>query len=74
MEKYIKSYENFIKEAKENDGNTNSDDKELDLSDEILSDYSFKKIDYYYLKNKLDKMLVKEMYDMIEDNLIHDIT
>ena len=40
MEKYIKSYENFIKEAKENDDNTNSDDKELDLSDEILNDYS----------------------------------
>jgi hypothetical protein len=68
MGEYIKSYENFIKEAKENDVNTNSDDKELDLSDEILNDYSFKKIDYYYLKNKLDKMLVKEMYDMIEDN------
>ncbi len=57
-----------LTENKENDINSSSLDKEIDFSNEILNEYSFKKIDFYYLKSNVDEILVKEMYDMIEDN------
>jgi deoxyribose-phosphate aldolase len=57
-----------LTENKENDINSSSLDKEIDFSNEILNEYSFKKIDFYYLKSNVDEMLVKEMYDMIENN------
>ena len=33
-----------------------------------MDEYSFKKIDYYHLKDVVDEMTVKEMYDMVSDN------
>ena len=64
--KYIKPFSDYLlKEEKEND--MNNIDK-VDFSNEVLDEYSFKKIDYYYLKNEIDEMKVKEMYDMISDN------
>ena len=67
--KHIKPYHKYlITEEKQNDTNSTSLDKEIDFSNDILDEYSFKKIDFYYLKDKVDEVLVKEMYDMIEDN------
>lgn len=67
--KYIIPFGKFrINERKENDDNSSSLDKEIDFSNEVLDEYSFKKIDYYYLKKSVDETLIKEMYDMIEEN------
>jgi deoxyribose-phosphate aldolase len=67
--KYITPFGKFrINEGKENDDNSSSLDKEINFSNEVLDEYSFKKIDYYYLKKAVDETLVKEMYDMIEEN------
>ncbi len=67
--KHITPFSKYnLTEGKENDVNSTSLDKEIDFSNEILEEYSFKKIDFYYLKSKIDEMLIKEMYDMIEEN------
>lgn len=57
---------NKLNEKKETDDS--STEKEIDFSNEILNEYSFKKIDFYYLKKNIDEVLVKEMYDMIVEN------
>lgn len=66
--KYLKPIWKFLKENKENDINSDSLDKQINFSNDILDEYTFKKVDFYYLKYNMDENLIKEMYDMIEDN------
>jgi hypothetical protein len=66
--KHLKKFEElYLKENKENDINSKSLDLEV-FSNDKLEKYSFKKVDYYYLKSSVDKSVVKEMYDMIDEN------
>ena len=65
--KYIKPFLKF-KLNEEKEDNLDDKTKDFDFSNEILEEYSFKKVDFYYLKNEVNEITVKEMYDMIEEN------
>jgi hypothetical protein len=70
MEKYIKSYQSFINEEKQNDENNTSLEKTIEIESEEseLNDFSLKNVDYYFLKDGIDEVLVKDMYNNIIDN------
>jgi hypothetical protein len=66
--KHLKYFNDLnLNEYKQNDMNSSSLEDDI-FSNEVLKEYSFNKIDFYFLKNNIDKTIVKEIYDMIDDN------